>query len=543
MKEFTAACVQIAVTPNDVQANVDKGIAWLEKAVSEYEAELVVFPETATTSFVTGLDAEELWDLVDEAPGSITRDVQAAARSLGVHVVWPSYRRGPERGVIYNSAILIGPDGEIIGIYDKTHPFPLERRDCGGWVTVGNHADVYETALGSIGMIVCYDGDFPELSRLLAVKGAEVIVRPAALLRSFDIWHITNAARAYDNHVYVIATNAVGPDAGGNYYLGHSMIVNPIAWRLAQARGGEEIIAIKLDPDPLRYVTWGSKSLQIFDHLEDRNLELYGEILQEARSRFELGKRIERQDDQSSDSQQGREMRVMEETFQTFLKRGGRSQSAIKRCVAHVKEFEQYLREHQNSKALNEAGFEELESFVAWIESEPKASAKGHLWGLRYYYEYTSNQAMRDLAGELRQQRIKRKPFALKGFRGINSEYVAKLAAVGIANVEQMREAGRTPDSRQELSEKTGVHLEAIVEFVKLSDLARIPGLKSIRARLYYDAGVDTVERLAERDPIELRAMLIAYVERTGFDGIAPLPKEAQGAVAQAKKLPQVVEY
>ena len=144
MKEFTAACVQIAVTPNDVQANVDKGISWLEKAVSEYEAELVVFPETVTTSFVTGL--------------------------------------------------------------------------------------------GSIGMIVCYDGDFPELSRLLAVKGAEVIVRPAALLRSFDIWHITNAARAYDNHVYVIATNAVGPDAGGNYYLGHSMIVNPIAWRLAQAR-------------------------------------------------------------------------------------------------------------------------------------------------------------------------------------------------------------------------------------------------------------------------------------------------------------------
>ena len=158
MKEFIAACVQIAVTPNDVQANVDKGIVWLEKAVSEYEADLVVFPETVTTSFVTGLETEALWDLVDEAPGRITRDIQAAAKSLGVHVVWPSYRRGPERGVIYNSAILIGPDGGIIGIYDKTHPFPLERRDCGGWVTVGNRADVFETALGSIGMIIGYDG-------------------------------------------------------------------------------------------------------------------------------------------------------------------------------------------------------------------------------------------------------------------------------------------------------------------------------------------------------------------------------------------------
>jgi len=294
MKEFTAACVQIAITPNDVQANLDKGITWLEKAVAEYEAELVLFPETVTTGFVTGLSAEELWELVDEAPGRITHDMQKAARSLGVHVVWPSYRRGPERGVVYNSAMLIGPDGEIIGIYDKTHPFPLERRDCGGWTTIGSRAEVYDTALGSIGMIICYDGDFPELSRLLAVKGAEVIVRPAALLRSFDIWHLTNCARAYDNHVYVVATNSVGPDAGGNYYFGHSMIVNPIAWRLAQARGSEEIIAARLDPDPLRYVTWGSKSLQSFDHLEDRNLALYEEILKEARSRFEPGTRLAR---------------------------------------------------------------------------------------------------------------------------------------------------------------------------------------------------------------------------------------------------------
>jgi len=292
MKEFVAACVQIAVTPNDVQANVAKGVAWLETAVKEYAADLVVFPETVTTSFVTGLDANGLWDLVDEAPGRITRDIQAAARSLGVHVVWPTYRRGPERGVVYNSAILIGPDGGIIGIYDKTHPFPLERCDCGGCVTVGNRADVFETALGTIGMIICYDGDFPELSRLLAVKGAEVITRPSALLRSYDIWYITNCARAYDNHVYMVATNSVGPDAGGSFYFGHSMIVTPIAWRLAQARGGEEIIAAKLDPDPLRYVTWGSKSLQAFDHLQDRNLELYEEILKEARSRFEPGKRL-----------------------------------------------------------------------------------------------------------------------------------------------------------------------------------------------------------------------------------------------------------
>lgn len=294
MKEFTAACVQIAVMPNDVKANVEKGVAWLEKAVKENEAELVVFPETITTGFVTNLPADELWDLVDDAPGQITHEVQKAAKAYGVHVVWPSYRRGPQRGIVFNSSILIGPDGEIIGIYDKTHPFPLERADCGGWVTVGKRAEVFETALGMIGMIICYDGDFPELSRILAVKGAEVITRPSALLRSFDIWNLTNSARAYDNHVYVVAANSIGPDAGGGYYFGHSMIVNPIAWRLAQARGTEEIVAARLDPDPLRHITWGSKSLQTFDHLEDRNIELYKESLVPARSRFEIGKRLPR---------------------------------------------------------------------------------------------------------------------------------------------------------------------------------------------------------------------------------------------------------
>ncbi|MCK6568969.1 MAG: carbon-nitrogen hydrolase family protein [Chloroflexi bacterium] len=292
MKEFIAACAQIAVTPNDITANMHKGVAWLEKAVKEHDAELVVFPETITTGFVTNLGTEELWDLLDDAPGKITSEIQKAARSLGAHVVWPTYRRGPQRGVIYNSSILIGPDGEIIGTYDKTHLFPLENVSCGGWVTVGNRADVYRTALGNIGMIICYDGDFPELSRILAVKGAEIITRPSALLRSFDIWNLTTSARAYDNHVYMVAANSVGPDAGGGFYFGHSMIVNPIAWRLAQARGTEEIVAARLDPDPLKYVTWGSKTLQVFDHLEDRNLALYEQSLKEARSNFEIGKRL-----------------------------------------------------------------------------------------------------------------------------------------------------------------------------------------------------------------------------------------------------------
>ena len=160
-------------------------------------------------------------------------------------------------------------------------------------VTPGTEALVFETELGTIGMIICYDGDFPELARVLAIKGAEVIVRPAALLRSFEIWEMTNRARAYDNHVYMVACNDLGPDAGGNYYFGHSQIVSPIAQVLAQARGTEEIIAAELDPDPIKYITYGAKSPMIFDHLQDRNLAAYKDILQPARSRFEPARRVE----------------------------------------------------------------------------------------------------------------------------------------------------------------------------------------------------------------------------------------------------------
>lgn len=292
MKRFIAAGVQIAVKPNDVQANIEKAATWLERAVSEHSANLIVFPETVTTGFTPNMPVEELYQLVDVIPGETTARISELARKHHVHVVWPTYERGPHSPIVYNSSALIGPQGDIIGVYRKTHPFPTERIEGGGWTTPGNQALVYETELGAIGMIICYDGDFPELSRLLAIKGAEIITRPSALLRSYDIWYITNCARAYDNHVYLIGVNAVGPDAGNNYYFGNSMIIDPTAWKLSQARGTEEIFSAELDPEPLRYISHGTCSPQIFDHLEDRNIALYEEIVQEARSRFEPARRV-----------------------------------------------------------------------------------------------------------------------------------------------------------------------------------------------------------------------------------------------------------
>lgn len=292
MKEFVVSCVQFSVVPNDVVHNLDKATHWLRVAAYAHEAELVVFPESVTTGFTPGMAAAQFWDLVDPIPGASTELIQAEAERLGVYVVFSTYERGEERPIIYNTVLLIGPNGDILGRYRKTHPFPTERLEAGGWTTPGNEVVVVDTPLAKIGLICCYDGDFPELSRCCALRGAEVIARPSAFMRSFDIWNITNCARAYDNHVYMLACNAVGPDAGGNYYFGHSMIVSPTAQVLAQARGTEEVISHRLNTEPIKYLTHGSRTPMMFDHLEDRNVAVYKDILREGRSPFEPSQRI-----------------------------------------------------------------------------------------------------------------------------------------------------------------------------------------------------------------------------------------------------------
>jgi predicted amidohydrolase len=311
MQQFTAACAQFAIMPMDVSRNIELAVSWTRRAAAETGAALLVLPETVTTGFAPDTGPAGLWDIVDTLPGRLSEPLQRVAQELGIYLVFPTYERGSTRGVVFNSAALLGPNGDVLGVYRKTHLFPTERivaphlpsgkQDAagadpsaggGGWSTPGTKPVVVETPLANIGLSICYDGDFPELFRAEAIMGAEVIARPSALLRSFEIWELTNRARAYDNHVYIVACNGVGPDAGGNYYFGHSMIVSPIAQKLAQARGTEEIINAELDPDPIKRITYGANSPMLFDHLQDRNLAAYGEILKPARSRFEPVRRV-----------------------------------------------------------------------------------------------------------------------------------------------------------------------------------------------------------------------------------------------------------
>jgi hypothetical protein len=233
----------------------------------------------------------------------------------------------------------------------------------------------------------------------------------------------------------------------------------------------------------------------------------------------------------------------MNETeFRNFLKQQRRKQSAIEQIVPYVAAFEDYLEKFYAGKPIEQTTPESLESFVSWLESETGESASKPLWALRYYFDFIEDQELSDLAGELRAERVKRKPFMIKNFRGVNLEYIAKLDAIYIENRDQMVDAGRKPRMREELAEQTGIPLEAILELVTLSDLARLGAVRRVRARLYYEAGL-TPEIIATWEPEALHAMLLEFVERTQFEGIAPQPKEVEHLVKDARKLPQIVEY
>ena len=134
-------------------------------------------------------------------------------------------------------------------------------------------------------------------------------------------------------------------------------------------------------------------------------------------------------------------------------------------------------------------------------------------------------------------------PFKLRDFRGVKPEFIARLETLGIKNTMQMLSEGLTAARRSSIAKQAGIPYEVVLELVKLSDLARLPGVKGIRARLYYDAGVDCVEKLAVYEPEEFLEETSAFVKRTGFEGIAPLPKEVSSTIANARTLPKVVEW
>jgi hypothetical protein len=230
-----------------------------------------------------------------------------------------------------------------------------------------------------------------------------------------------------------------------------------------------------------------------------------------------------------------------ESGFRSYLCKSGKKAHVVTWLVDQVKAFEAYLADKRQA-GVEAARVQDLRDHAYTLA---KDELKERMRGLLLYYDFAGNEPLARLAAGIRRQEIAKtqRAFKLRQFRGVNVEEVALLEAAGVVTVEHMLAAGKTPEGRQHLAEQTGIAPQTVLELVKLSDLSRLGGVKSVRARLYYEAGPDTPAKIAQWEPEALRQMLVEWVERTGFEGIAPLPKEVRNAIATSRQLPEVVQY
>ena len=257
------------------ERNLEVCVARLEEAAKQGAA-LLVLPECAIPGYMFD-SAEEALPFAEGIPGPSTEILERESRRLGIHVVCGLLER--DGAVMHNAAVFVGPDG-LIGVYRKTHlPFLGVDR----FVVAGDELPVFETPLGRVGLEICYDLRFPEVTRTLALRGADLIAHPtnfpvAAWLQTEFI----TRARAAENRVYLLTANRIGKERWGEF-CGWSQIVDPYGDRLAEAGADEEALLVA-DYDVQRardkdYVIPGEYELYLIEH---RRPELYGALVQES---------------------------------------------------------------------------------------------------------------------------------------------------------------------------------------------------------------------------------------------------------------------
>jgi deaminated glutathione amidase len=245
-----AAAVQLECT-TDTEANLASAEELVRAAAAD-GAELVVLPERLD---IRGAAADYL-ERAEPLDGRPVSWARALARELGIDLVAGSIaerREGHER--VSNTSVHVGPDGEVRAVYRKLHMFDIEVQ--GTVYRESEHSErgdeivVSETANGAgLGLTVCYDLRFPELYRILALRGARIVTVPANFTRVTGEahWEVLLRARAIEDQVFVIAPgqgNRPGPE-GDSY--GNSMIVDPWGEVLARApMEGAHVIAAELD--------------------------------------------------------------------------------------------------------------------------------------------------------------------------------------------------------------------------------------------------------------------------------------------------------
>ncbi|RLI36941.1 acyltransferase [Candidatus Bathyarchaeota archaeon] len=259
--------VQFRPIFGDKERNIRRMVEFLRSGV-KLGAELLVLPELCNTGYKFE-SADELERLAEEIPnGETTEELINFAEDACISVIAGVCERDGNR--YFNSAVLVGPEG-FIARYRKAHLFDEENI----WFSKGDTPfQVYETSGVKVGIMICFDWFFPEVIRILALKGAQIICHPANLILPYCQTALLGAA--VQNRVFIITANRVGFERGIEF-TGMSQIVNPMMEVIARSgRSEEEVKVVDIEPSLA-----DSKRITRYNDLwSDRRVDLYHPILE-----------------------------------------------------------------------------------------------------------------------------------------------------------------------------------------------------------------------------------------------------------------------
>jgi len=258
-RPITISIAQFNAQDDDKAGNLARAAHYLDLAGSR-GSDIVVLPELFTgTGFSSG-DAHMV--LAEPIPGPTLEMMAAAARKHAMYVTGSFYERGSD-GRLYNTAPVVGPAGELLGCYRKTHLFDVPNRTDlppgimeSKKVSPGAELQLYDTNLCRFGIGICADIRFPEMFRAYAKAGAELILLPTAFLSPrFDHWDFLLKARATDHQMFIAASGMTGREkVTGIGFIGRSAVVDPWGVILAGAPDEEALLTTTIDLDQVRRV-------------------------------------------------------------------------------------------------------------------------------------------------------------------------------------------------------------------------------------------------------------------------------------------------
>ncbi len=232
------ALLQMLVLEKNKAANVDRGLRMLEEAAANHD--LIVMPEIWTTGYSLGRLQQE----AETLDSYVIREIRRIAAQYRCNIIAGSVPMLHD-GKIYNTAVTVNRDGDIVSLYDKVHLFGLFNEE--DFFAPGNNFQSFLLDGICCASTICYDLRFPELYRHLTLQGAKIIVCPAEWPESRgDIWRLLAQARAVENNIFILAVNCSGYFKGAPFY-GHSMIIAPSGEILAEAGMEEEVISCTID--------------------------------------------------------------------------------------------------------------------------------------------------------------------------------------------------------------------------------------------------------------------------------------------------------